>query len=110
VKNALPSVNFERYSQPVLGLARRDLVQHEILARLIDESGRSVAAADFFPMVVRHGMAARLDKLILDRVIGQLARTPQMGETAVNVSATSIASGDFLNRLKSQLLARPAGL
>jgi len=108
LEKALSSGNFELYSQPVLGLPRRDLVQHEILARLIDENGQSVAAADFFPMVVRHGMAARLDKLILDRVIGQLARAPQMGEIAVNVSATSVASGDFLKWLKSRLLAAPA--
>lgn len=108
LEKALSSGRFELCIQPVLGLPGRDLIQHEIMARLIDEDGQSVAAADFFPMVVRHGMAARLDQLILDRVIDRLARIPQSGEIAVNVSAVSVADADFLEWLKLRLLAVPA--
>jgi diguanylate cyclase (GGDEF)-like protein len=108
LEKALSSGSFELCIQPVLGLAGGAPIQHEILARLIDEDGQRVAAADFLPMVVRHGMATRFDRMIFDRVIGQLARAPQMGEIAVNVSATSAADGDFLLWLKSRLLAAPA--
>jgi len=108
LEQALSNGRFELCIQPVLGLPGRDLIQHEILARLIDEDGQSVAAADFFPMAVRHGMAARIDRLILDRVIDRLARTPQAGEIAVNVSSISIADADFLAWLEPRLLAAPA--
>jgi len=108
LEKALSSGAFELCIQPVLGLASRVPIQHEILTRLIDEDGQRVAAGDFLPMIVRHGMAPRFDRMIFDRVIGQLARSPQMGEIAVNVSATSAADGDFLQWLKSRLLAAPA--
>ncbi len=108
LEHALSSGRFELWIQPVLGLPGRELIQHEIMARLIDEDGQSVAAADFFPMAVRHGMAARIDRLILDRVIDRLARTPQSGEIAVNVSPISVADADFLAWLEPRLLAAPA--
>jgi diguanylate cyclase (GGDEF)-like protein len=108
LEQALSNGRFELCIQPVVGLPGRDLIQHEILARLIDEDGQSVSAADFFPMAVRHGMAARIDRLILDRVIDRLARTPQAGEIAVNVSSISIADADFLAWLEPRLLAVPA--
>ncbi len=108
LEQALAGGRFELCSQPVLGLPGRDLIQHEIMARLIDEDGQSVAATDFFPMAVRHGMAPKLDKLILDRVLDHLARTAQSGEIAVNISAISVADADFLAWLKTRLLAAPA--
>jgi len=105
LEKTLSSSSFELCIQPVLGLPGRDLIQHEILTRLIDENGQRISAADFFPMVVRHGMAPMFDRAILDRVIGQLGRVPQMGEIAVNVSAISVVDEDFLRWLKSRLLA-----
>jgi diguanylate cyclase (GGDEF)-like protein len=108
LEKALSSGSFELCIQPVLGLADRVPIQHEILTRLIDEDGQRVPAADFLPMMVRHGMAPRFDRFVFDRVIGQLARAPQMGEIAVNVSATSAADGDFLRWLEARLLAAPA--
>ena len=108
LEKALSAGSFELYIQPVLALAGGPPIQHEILARLIDEDGQRVVAGDFLPMIVRHGMAPRFDRMIFDRVIGQLARAPQMGEIAVNVSATSAADGDFLQWLKARLLAAPA--
>ncbi len=108
LEQALSSGRFELCIQPVLGLPGRELIQHEIMARLIDEDGQSVAAADFFPMAVRHGMAARIDRLILERVIDRLARTPQAGEIAVNVSPLSVADADFLAWLEPRLVAAPA--
>jgi diguanylate cyclase (GGDEF)-like protein len=108
LEQALLNGSFELYIQPVLGLPRRDVIQHEILARMIDEDGQNISAADFFPMAVRHGMAPRIDRLILDRVIDRLARTPQAGEIAVNVSSNSVADADFLAWLEPRLRAVPA--
>jgi EAL domain-containing protein (putative c-di-GMP-specific phosphodiesterase class I) len=53
-------------------------------------------------------MAARLDRLILDRVIDRLTHVAQAGEIAVNVSAVSVADADFMTWLKRRLLAAPA--
>jgi diguanylate cyclase (GGDEF)-like protein len=108
LEQALSSGRFELYIQPVFGLPDRNLIQREIMARLIDENETGVVAADFFPMVVRHGMAARLDRLILDRVIDRLTHVAQAGEIAVNVSAVSVADADFMAWLKRRLLAAPA--
>jgi diguanylate cyclase (GGDEF)-like protein len=108
LEQAVSNRRFELCIQPVLGLPERDLIQHEIMARLIDENGQRIAAADFFPMAVRHGMAARIDRLIFDRVIDRLARAPQAGDIAVNVSSISVADADLLVWLESRLLAAPA--
>jgi len=108
LEQALAGRRFELRIQAVLALPGREPLQHEIMARLIDEDGRSVDAGDFFPMAVRHGVAARVDRLILERVIDRLARAPQSGEIAVNVSPASVVDADFLAWLKSRLLAAPA--
>ena len=108
LEQALSNERFELYIQPVLGLPRRDLIQHEIFARMIDEDGQNIAAADFLPMAMRHGMAARIDRLIVDRVIDRLAHTPHAGEIAVNVSSISVADANFLAWLKRRLVAAPA--
>jgi diguanylate cyclase (GGDEF)-like protein len=108
LEEALSNERFELYIQPVLGLPRRDVIQHEIFARMIDEDGQNISAADFFPMAVRHGMAVRIDRLILDHVIDRLARTPQAGEIAVNVSSISVADAKFLAWLEHRLRAVPA--
>jgi diguanylate cyclase (GGDEF)-like protein len=108
LEQALSNERFELYIQPVLGLPRRDLIQHEIFARMIDEDGQKITAADFLPMAMRHGMAARIDRLILDHVIDRLARTPQAGEFAVNVSSISVADAKFPAWLEPRLRAVPA--
>jgi len=108
LEKALSGGSFELCIQPVLALASGVTIQHEILTRLIDEDGQRVSAEDFLPMIVRHGMAPRFDRMVFDRVIGQLARAPQMGEIAVNVSATSAADEEFLQWLRTRLLAAPA--
>ena len=108
LEKALSSGNFELCIQPVLRLPGRELIQHEIMARLVDEDGQNIAAADFLPMAVRHGMVARLDQLIIDRVIDRLARDAKWGEIAVNVSAASIADPQMVGWLERRLLAMPA--
>ena len=108
LEKAFSEKSFELCIQPVIGLPGRDIMQHEVLTRLIDENGQRISAADFFPMVVRHGMAPRFDQVIVDRVIGQLERAPQMGEIAVNISAISVADEHFLRWLKSRLLSARA--
>ncbi len=108
LEQVLASGSFELYSQPVVALPGRKPIQHEIMARLIDVAGQSVPAADFFPMAVRHGLAARLDRMIVDRLIERLVRLPRAGEIAVNVSSISVADADFNAWLEARLSAEPS--
>jgi diguanylate cyclase (GGDEF)-like protein len=104
---AISSGRFEFYVQAVLALPGRDLIQHEIMARMIDENGQNISAADFFPMAARHGMATRIDRLLIGRVIDRLARAQRADEFAVNISGISVGDAEFLDWLKKKLLAFP---
>jgi diguanylate cyclase (GGDEF)-like protein len=109
LERALAEDGFELWVQPVLALPGGAALQREIHARLRGEAGAPpVAAAAFFPMAVRHGLAEAIDRLILERVMSRLERAPHDGEIAVNVSPPSAAAPAFAAWVEERLRAAPA--
>ena len=94
-------------AQPVMSAAGT-LYQREVMARMADEEGNWVPAADFFPMAVRHGLAGRLDRklftLLLDGIEDE---TVVDGGTAFNVSIHSLRDREFRDWLFGTLRNRP---
>lgn len=97
--------------QPVYGLgsdSSRQLHQ-EVLLRITDANSTPIAAGIFMPMAERAGLASRIDKL----AIGKLLDFMETGkgatsDYAVNISSSSLHDPEFKNWFCLQLLDKPA--
>lgn len=95
-------------AQPVLSAAGT-LYQREVLARIADEDGNWVPAADFFPMAVRHGLSGRLDRKLLTLLLDGIEdETVLDGGIAFNVSIHSLRDREFRDWLFETLRDRPS--
>jgi EAL domain-containing protein (putative c-di-GMP-specific phosphodiesterase class I) len=96
------------YAQEVFGLPERKGVHREVTARLLRGDGEPIAAAQFLPMAVRHGLVGRLDCLMVEKLLAYLDKAPGQEAFAVNVAARTIADPEAMRRLLAILDARKA--
>jgi diguanylate cyclase (GGDEF)-like protein len=99
IDDALNQGKLQLYFQPVAECANRDrLLQHKVLARLLDPQGEAIAAGRFLPWIERLGWAARFDLAMLEHSLTHLAQHPQ--PLALSLSAATLRD----ERSKARLL------
>ncbi|CAI8879715.1 RNase E specificity factor CsrD [Pseudomonas sp. IT-P74] len=87
---ALTQRRFELYFQPVVAAQDTQLVLHyKVLSRLLDEHGQTIPAGRFLPWLERFGWTARLDRLMLERVLEQMSGHEE--SLALNLSSATLA-------------------
>ena len=95
---ALNQQRFELYFQPVVASQDTALVLHyKVLSRLIDDQGQTIPAGRFLPWLERFGWTARLDRLMLELVLGQMAGHEE--SLALNLSSATLADPQALNKI-----------
>ncbi|MFW0758678.1 cyclic di-GMP receptor LapD [Pseudomonas sp. H11T01] len=95
---ALSQQRFELYFQPVVASQDTQWVLHyKVLSRLLDEQGQTIPAGRFLPWLERFGWTARLDRLMLELVLTQMAGHEE--SLALNLSAATLADPQALNRV-----------
>ena len=95
---ALEQQRFQLYFQPVVASQDTDLVLHyKVLSRLLDEQGQTIPAGRFLPWLERFGWMSRLDRLMLEGVLTQMASHQQ--SLALNLSAATLADPQALNKV-----------
>ncbi|MGF6695171.1 diguanylate cyclase (GGDEF)-like protein [Metapseudomonas resinovorans] len=105
---ALGQRQLQLYFQPVVDSRDRSRVLHyKVLSRLRDERGENIPAGRFLPWLQRFGWMARLDLLMLELVLQQMA---SHGETlALNLSGALLREPQALDKA-FELLRRHAHL
>lgn len=99
---ALNQRRFTLYLQPVVASHDTQLVLHyKVLSRLIDDQGQSIPAGSFLPWLERFGWVARLDRLILERVLEQMGGHEE--SLALNLSSATLEDPKALNTLYDTL-------
>jgi len=99
---ALNQRRFTLYFQPVVASHDTQLVLHyKVLSRLIDDQGQSIPAGSFLPWLERFGWVARLDRLILERVLEQMGGHEE--SLALNLSSATLEDPKALNTLYDTL-------
>ncbi|WNZ78367.1 cyclic di-GMP receptor LapD [Pseudomonas sp. P105] len=95
---ALSNQRFELYFQPVVAAQDTQVVLHyKVLSRLLDEQGQTIPAGRFLPWLERFGWTARLDRLMLEQVLKQMAGHEQ--SLALNLSSATLADPQALNKI-----------
>ena len=111
VESALDEGRFTLLRQPVLGCRDGEVLHDELFLRIADpeQIGSQIPAAEFLPMAERQGLAGKLDRAVLDRVLHQLAEAPVPHRVAVNLATSSLADDGLLDWLEGRLRELPSG-
>jgi EAL domain-containing protein (putative c-di-GMP-specific phosphodiesterase class I) len=110
LRRALEQNLFALHYQPIVSLSEDRVTHHEALVRLADDpEGSLVGPASFLPAAERYGLIGAIDRMVLDRVAAQLAKTPPAaGAIAMNLSALSVTDRSMLACVEQSLLRHRA--
>jgi diguanylate cyclase (GGDEF)-like protein len=86
-----------------------ELLHKEVFIRIRGQNGNNVNAGIFMPMAERTGLASRIDKLAIGKLMSHLASTAHDTTAyAVNLSSTSLHDSAFREWLYDKLQGSPA--
>jgi diguanylate cyclase (GGDEF)-like protein len=95
IKRALldGGAGFVLYAQPIVDVQSGEVIQHELLVRMVGEGGELIAPGTFLPVAERFDLIQELDRVVIARAIDTLADHSHstISRVAVNVSAKSLA-------------------
>lgn len=106
VSDALNAGRTQLAFQPVaVANKQKDITFYECLARIRDGEGRLLSAAQFMGDIEEAGLGRDIDAKSLDLALNELQRNPNM-RLSVNVSARSLADGNWRRTLEAGLLSQ----
>ncbi|WP_432472948.1 EAL domain-containing protein [Amphritea sp. HPY] len=93
---------FRLWFQPILNINTRKVCHYEVLLRIQMPDGEIILPGDFIPVAERTGLIWNIDKWVLTQTMEYLAQhnrvcPDQPISLAVNISAPSIQSPDFIS-------------
>jgi diguanylate cyclase (GGDEF)-like protein len=105
ISTALVEKRWRLLRQPVMPLdGTKTILQAECMARLVDQQGDLVPAANFLPMAARHRLMPDIDRAMLSLAFDYLKESQlDLPLLAVNVSPQSISDPVFMNWLEREL-------
>ena len=102
IQAALETNRFRLYIQPIVPvrLTKSGYEHYEVLIRMIDVNGGEIPPGAFLPAAERYNLAARVDRLVLSRLLEWLASNREVADRismySVNVSGVTLADELFL--------------
>jgi PAS domain S-box-containing protein len=100
IRDALDDGSFVLYAQPIVDLATGDVLQHELLIRMVNGDGAIIAPDCFLPAAEEYGLITEIDRW----VVNETARLAALGHAVeFNLSAKSVADPGMLGRIASAI-------
>jgi PAS domain S-box-containing protein len=100
IRDALDDGSFVLYAQPIVDLASRTVLQHELLIRMVNSDGDIIAPDCFLPAAEEYGLITEIDRW----VVNETARLAALGHAVeFNLSAKSVADPGMLARIASAI-------
>lgn len=105
IERSLAARDFTLLRQPVVACGDGRTLHHEVFLRMPDPQspGEDIAAAVLVPMAESTGLASRVDRAVIEAVLGDIERATFPARVAVNLSASSLADSELLDWLMSVL-------
>ena len=113
LREALATDRFRLEAQPIVAMADKGAgPRFELLLRMIDAAGDTVAPDKFLSAAERYQLAPAIDRWVVRHVLSSLAgqrrRLESLGARfAINISGQSIGDEEFPSFLESELRASP---
>ncbi|MFZ4519403.1 MAG: putative bifunctional diguanylate cyclase/phosphodiesterase [Microthrixaceae bacterium] len=109
VEEALDHDGFVLEAQPVRSFRTGEVVQWELLLRMVDHDGTLIPPLDFLPAAERFGLIPRIDRWVMSRALDLLeVRLPPDAPTpvlAVNVSGPGMSDRSMLDLVEERVAA-----
>ncbi len=102
IHDALAQDGFRLYAQPIFDLVTGDVVQHELLIRMLDTDGAVIPPGAFLPAAERHGAIRQIDEWVIRQAAQLIAEGHPM---EINLSAESIIDPDMADYVREALAA-----
>lgn len=100
VEDALEQERLRLYTQPIVRLHDGEVVQQELLLRVLEPDGRVSPPTPYLEAAERYGLVGRIDRWVIRRAIGYAAAGAAV---EVNVSAASLSDAPLLREAASWL-------
>ena len=116
IREALAEERFTLYQQPIVALDTGEVVAHELLLRMRDESGDVIPPGAFLPVAERFGLVQDIDRWVVRTAIRTLEREQAAGRRPrfeINLSGASVTDPDLEHYIEVELAASradPSGL
>jgi diguanylate cyclase (GGDEF)-like protein len=96
---------FVLHAQPILDLARNRLYAHELLLRMLDETGKPILPGTFLGIAERRGMLAAIDRWVVGEAIRRIGRAGVAEQRSffVNLSQRDLPDGELLPTIEREL-------
>ena len=100
IRDALDNDRFVLYAQPIVDLASREVVQHELLIRMMNADGEVIVPDNFLPAAEEYGLITEIDRWVMH----ETARLAALGHAVeFNLSAKSVADPGMLALIASAI-------
>lgn len=105
---ALEAGEFELFFQPIKDLTTMEVVGAESLIRWRHPDRGFIPAAEFIPTIEKLGLAALVDRWVIDRACADLPRLVEMGipRVGINLSPQTFSSGHDVLQLLLEAIGR----
>jgi diguanylate cyclase (GGDEF)-like protein/PAS domain S-box-containing protein len=107
LNQALEEDRFCLYTQAIIPLNGSTNTHHELLIRMIDETGKLIPPGAFLPAAERYNLISKIDRWVIKNALATMAANPSFMEKieycAINLSGQSITESGFLDFIMTQL-------
>lgn len=103
IRDALEQDRFVLHAQPIVDVASGEIVQHELLIRMLGPDGQLVPPGAFLPVAEEHGLIRAIDRHVLVKAFAHAAAGHPV---QVNLSADSIGDPTLFGFVQDELEAQ----
>jgi len=108
IRSALDEDRFVLQAQPIMNVATEEVSQHELLLRMVSDTGEIVPPAAFLSTAERFGLVQSIDRWVVQNAIRLMDEQLRLGRRLrleVNVSGNSVDDPELLSLVQKELAA-----
>ncbi len=106
IREALARGRFVLHAQPILDLRTNEVVQYELLIRMLDEQNQLIPPGSFLPIAERFGLIRSIDRWVVRQAIGLITQQRALGNyvrLSVNLSGKSVGDLELTTLIEKEL-------
>lgn len=108
IEQALEQDRIVLHFQPVVACPSRELLQREVLVRIVEPEGGLLTAGVFFPVAESVGLAAAIDRAVITKVLAEAdSGIHSDARLTINLSPQTVLDPGFIAWLEPRLTEQP---